>query len=102
MTAINFPADPTPYISTPFTANGREWLWDVATQSWRACTQTLNKERRHEWTGTYDYCGYAVAGSSESAAVWTITRLTIATDGTVTTGRTVGVKWSDRATATYV
>lgn len=57
--------------------------------------------RRHEWTGTYDYCGTAAVGAAESASVWTITRIAINSNGSVTTGVATGVKWTDRATATY-
>lgn len=49
-----------------------------------------------------DYCGVAPEGSAESAAIWTITRLTISTTGSVTaTGTATNVKWTDRLTATY-
>tara|TARA_R110000868_G_scaffold19150_5_gene82787 strand:+ start:153 stop:425 length:273 start_codon:yes stop_codon:yes gene_type:complete len=59
-------------------------------------------ERRHEWTGTYSYCGVAETGASESASVWTITRLTVSGAGAVTsTGMASAVAWTDRATATY-
>jgi hypothetical protein len=57
--------------------------------------------RRHEWASPYDYCAQAPAGSLESAEVWSITRLTIAANGTVVTETATNVAWDDRATATY-
>ena len=48
------------------------------------------------------YCGVAPLGSSESATVWFISKLTLATDGTVDTITTVsGVNWTDYLTHTY-
>jgi hypothetical protein len=57
---------------------------------------------RHAWTSPYSYCGRAPADSAESAEVWTITRLTIAADGSVSATLTASdVAWVDRLTATY-
>ena len=57
--------------------------------------------RRHDFASPYDYCGTAPAGSSESAAVWTITRISVASNGTTTTGTATGASWTGRASATY-
>jgi hypothetical protein len=57
--------------------------------------------RRHDFASPYDYCGTAPAGSAESAAVWTITRITVASNGTTITGAATGVSWAGRASATY-
>lgn len=55
---------------------------------------------RHDFN-VYDYLGKAASGSSESANVWTITRLTIASDGTVTVGTATNVSWTGRYTHIY-
>jgi hypothetical protein len=55
---------------------------------------------RHDFN-VYDYLGKAASGSSEGANVWTITRLTIASDGSVTKGTATNVNWTDRYTHIY-
>ena len=51
---------------------------------------------RHDWQSPYDYIGKAVAGSLDTDAVWTITRLTISDSGSVTATSTLtNVKWSE-------
>lgn len=60
------------------------------------------KIRRHDWTGTYSYCGTALEGSSESSAVWSITRIQFSGAGAVvSTAYATNVAWTDRTTATY-
>ena len=61
----------------------------------------LNSERRNDWVAPYSYCGSAPNGSAESASVWTIYRIQVASNGTVTTLSATNVKWTDRLTATY-
>jgi hypothetical protein len=56
---------------------------------------------RHDFN-VFDYLGKAASGSSESANVWTITRLTIASNGTVTKGVATNVNWTDRYTHIYL
>lgn len=58
-------------------------------------------DRLHAFASPYDYNGHASQGSSESAAVWTITRLTIASDGTTTKGVATGA-WTNRASLNYI
>lgn len=58
-------------------------------------------DRLHAFSSPYDYNGHAAQGSSTSAAVWTITRLTIANDGTTTKGVATGA-WTNRASLTYI
>ena len=49
-----------------------------------------------------NYCGVALGtGVSESATVWTITRLTITASGSITVATATNVAWTDRETATY-
>jgi hypothetical protein len=55
---------------------------------------------RHDFN-VFDYLGKAASGSSESANVWTITRLTIASNGSVTKGVATNVNWTDRYTHIY-
>jgi hypothetical protein len=56
---------------------------------------------RHDFN-VYDYLGVAPSGSSDASNVWTITRLTIASNGSVTTGIATGVNWTGRYTHTYL
>ena len=64
-------------------------------------SSALSILRRHEWTGTYDYIGYAPYGSTESNNVWTITRMIISLSGVVTKGVATG-SWTNRASLTYI
>jgi hypothetical protein len=57
-------------------------------------------DRLHSFASPYDYNGHASQGSSESASVWTITRLTLASDGTTTKGVATGA-WTNRASLIY-
>ena len=45
----------------------------------------------------YSYIGRAPKGSSETAAVWTITRTELHPDGSVTTGIATDVAWTERS-----
>ena len=56
---------------------------------------------RHEFN-VYDYLGTAPTGSLEASNVWDITRLTIASNGSVTTGVATNVSWTGRYTHTYL
>ena len=58
-------------------------------------------ERRHDFQSPYDYCGIAPAGTLESTPNWTITRLTVALNGTTTTGQAIGA-WTNRTELIYV
>lgn len=50
-----------------------------------------------------NYCGVALGtGVSESSAVWTIKRLTIAASGSITTATATNVAWTNRQSATYI
>lgn len=62
----------------------------------------LNYERRHDYNGVYSYCGLAVLGSSESAAVWTISRIEITSGGSTITTSATNVTWTGRYTHTYI
>lgn len=49
-----------------------------------------------------NYCGVALGtGVSESSAVWTIKRLTIAASGSITTATATNVAWTNRESASY-
>jgi hypothetical protein len=61
----------------------------------------LNSERRNDWVAPYSYCGSAPNGSAESASVWTIYRIQVASDGTVTTLSATNVAWTDRLIVIY-
>jgi hypothetical protein len=57
--------------------------------------------RKHDYVDPYSYCGVALEGSLTSANVWTITRITISFDGTVTTATATNVAWDNRYTVPY-
>jgi hypothetical protein len=54
-----------------------------------------------DFDSPYSYVSNASIGTAVSAAVWTITRIELNTDGTVTILTAVSVAWDDRLTATY-
>lgn len=58
--------------------------------------------RRHDYTGSYSYCGIAPSGSSESSNVWNIDRIEIFTDGSVLVASASLVSWTGRYTHVYV
>lgn len=57
--------------------------------------------RRHAYAAPHSYCGRAPAGTAEADEQWTITRITVAANGSVTLATASGVAWSDNLTATY-
>jgi hypothetical protein len=60
------------------------------------------KNANNSTDSSINYCGIAAgSGVSESSAVWTITKITIATDGTVTTGTANAVAWTNRESVIY-
>lgn len=62
---------------------------------------SVELEYRHDFN-VFDYLGKAPSDSLESDNVWTITRLTIASDGSVTRGVATNVNWTNRYTHTYL
>ena len=47
------------------------------------------------------YAGYAPSESSESENIWTITKIVINSDGSVTNTTASNVAWNDRIIVTY-
>lgn len=70
-------------------------------EEWLDSLKAKNYIRRHDFVTNVSYCGYAVEGSLETASVWNIAKITVATVGTTTTAYATDVKWSDRLTVTY-
>ena len=62
----------------------------------------IRRNANNSSNNNINYNGYAVTGSSESSAVWTITRLTIAASGSITTATATNVAWTNRESATYI
>jgi hypothetical protein len=62
---------------------------------------STESEIRHDFQAPYDYLGKAVSGSSESSNVWTITRLTIASDGSTVLQSAINVSWNNRYSVIY-
>lgn len=50
--------------------------------------------RRNAQYGNINYCGFAPTGSLETDAVWTVTKITVALNGTVTTQVFNNVTWT--------
>lgn len=63
--------------------------------------KATNYTRRHAFNSANSYMGVAPQGSSESANVWSITRITVAVNGTTTTAQAVNVNWTNYLTHTY-
>ncbi len=56
---------------------------------------------RHEFTSNVNYLGKAIFGALEADEVWTVTRLTITSDGTTTSDVALTpIAWTDRANPT--
>lgn len=58
-------------------------------------------EVRHAHTGVLDYVGVAADGTSETAAGWRITRITVATSGAATVARCMNGTWTNRGNEAY-
>lgn len=58
--------------------------------------------RRHDAVGAASYFGTAVLDSLDADAVWRITRIVVAANGTTTVTHATDVAWDDRLTAEYV
>lgn len=53
-----------------------------------------NNIRKNLQSGNINYCGYASFGSTENAAVWTVTKITVAANGSITKQKFTDVAWS--------
>lgn len=96
-------------------ANNDTLIYDSATQLWKnRALKTINGNsvigsgnivttyiRRHETTASYDYLGYALSGTAESATTWNLTRLTLTSSG-ISAVMTATDSWNNRVTATYI
>ena len=56
---------------------------------------------KHDFSGSYSYCGRAVYGTVEAAPGWTISRIEILIDGTTDTKSATNVAWTDRYVVIY-
>jgi hypothetical protein len=98
--ALDFPSSPV--LNQVYTSGGTSWKWNG--YAWDAYNP-YNTIRRFAQSGSFLYCGTALSGSSESATVWTIIRLTIAADGSVSATATAqpagGTDWIGYAGHVY-
>ena len=62
----------------------------------------IRRNANNSSNNNINYCGYAVTGSAESSAVWTITRLTISGSGAITVGTATNVAWTNRESVIYI
>jgi len=103
------------YINPSTQANNDSLIYDSASQLWKnQALKTINGSsiigsgnivttyiRRHETTSSYDYLGYALNGTAESTATWTLTRLTLSSSG-ISAVMHASDSWNNRLTATYI
>jgi hypothetical protein len=83
--------------------DGQVLTYESATNLWKNKTIPLPESLsyKHDFN-VYDYLGTAPTASLEASNVWDITRLTIASNGTVTSGVATNVSWTGRYTHTYL
>jgi hypothetical protein len=94
---INIDATPTDGSSNAVSSNG---VFDALALKQSASTR---RNANNTSNNNINYCGVALGtGVSESSAVWTITRLTIAASGSITTATATNVAWTNRQSATYI
>jgi hypothetical protein len=62
----------------------------------------IRRNANNSSNNNINYNGYAVTGSAESSAVWTIKRLTITASGSITIATATNVAWTNRESATYI
>jgi hypothetical protein len=62
----------------------------------------IRRNANNSSNNNINYNGYAVTGSAESSAVWTITRLTISASGSITVGTATNVAWTNRESVIYI
>lgn len=79
----------------------------LSSTDWTTFNNKQNASTRKNANNTsnnnINYCGVALGtGVSESSAVWTIKRLTIAASGSITTATATNVAWTNRQSATYI
>ena len=84
--------------TTPITTDS-VLTYDSTNSLWKRLTlanlkTNLTNIRRNAQSGNINYCGYAPSGSLENQAVWTITKITVATNGSVTTTTSNNVTWT--------
>jgi len=103
------------YINPSTQANNDSLIYDSTSQLWKnQALKTINGSsiigagnivttyiRRHETTSSYDYLGYALSGTAESTATWTLTRLTLSSSG-ISAVMHASDSWNNRLTATYI
>ena len=63
--------------------------------------ESAAREVRHDTAFPFDYMGTATANANEADAVWTITRLEMTDDGSVSKGVAANASWTNRASEVY-
>jgi hypothetical protein len=61
---------------------------------------SVKKTFLHEFIDPYSYCGVASKNTSESSAVWKITRVEVLEDGNTIVGTAVGA-WDNKENLIY-
>lgn len=100
---LDFPSSPV--TNQIYTSGGVSWIWNGS--AWDVLN-TTDRIRRGAVGGTYSYCGSAprLLGSTpttESDTVWTIWRIGIASNGSVTSEQyATNVNWANYLTHSYI
>lgn len=89
------------YVSSSLTLTINGTTQDLSTDRTFNIPTGSTTSYRHDFN-VFDYLGKAPGGSLDISNVWTITRLTIASSGSVTKGVATNVNWTDRYTHTYL
>lgn len=58
-------------------------------------------EKRHDYVNDTSYCGQAPLGSPETLPYWTISKIVVASNGSVTITRAYNVAWTNHLTLSY-
>ena len=105
--SLNVTAGITGSFSGSLTGTATSASYAVTASYLAGAATTITYIRRSDYTASLDlninylYCGQAESGSSESASVWEITRLSISSSGATTPNSASNVAWTDRYIVTY-
>lgn len=58
-------------------------------------------EKRHDYVSDTSYCGQAPLGSPETLPYWTISKIVVNSNGSVTITRAYNVDWTNHLTHSY-
>lgn len=84
-------------------ANKTSNKWDIVSNlDMNGSSNAISNIYLYFSDGVYRYFGVAVSNSSESDSVWTIKRILLNNNGSISTSIATDVKWTDKLTANYI